>query len=546
MRPTERSAIGSAVKEGDRNFLGRLIAALTALSTLAGCAGAQSSANRPAADTKPTLVVLITVDQMRGNYFDRFGSQLTGGLARLSRGGAWYSNAHHDHAITETAPGHATLLSGRFPRSTGITANRVGVIDSTSPLIGSGVMGASPLRFRGTTLVDWLIASDRRTRALSISMKDRGAILPVGRSKQEVYWYPGNGLFTTSRYYRDSLPAWVQAFNARHLPQKYAGKVWTLLLPDSAYPEADDQSVEGTGAEILFPKALPDDSASAASGVRTMPFMDELTVAMALDGVNALGLGKGPHTDVLAVSLSATDLVGHRYGPDSRELHDGILRLDRTIGRFIDSLYRLRDSSRVIFALSADHGVGTVPELAFSRGDQGATRVNPATLYDYLMKQATTVGAPRNAIDFDLQLLFIDRTALGQAKVNTDSLVAAFRDSALKVPGIARVDRYRALMADTAKDPIARRWVHQLGDARNLELVVTLTPSSLWGTTIASHGSPYDYDSHVPLIFYGPGFAPGRHNEFVRTVDLAPTLAARLGVRPLETLDGVALRNALR
>lgn len=522
------------------------MAAVAAVCGLAACAGAQGTRSRPSAAAQPTLVVLITVDQLRGDYLDRFGSQLTGGLARLSRGGAWYANAHHDHGITETAPGHASLLSGRFPRSTGITANRVGVADSASPLLGSDVPGASPHRFRGTTLVDWLTAQDRRSRALSVSMKDRGAILPVGRSKQEVYWYPGNGLFTTSSYYRDSLPGWVREFNARHLPHKYAGKSWTLLLPDSAYPEPDTQQYEGSGAEIVFPHTLPDDSLAAASGVRATPFMDDLVVAMALDGVRALALGAGPHTDVLAISLSATDLVGHRFGPDSRELHDQILRLDRTIGHFIDSLYRMRDSSRVIFALTSDHGVGTNPELAFMRGDRNATRVSPAALYAPFAERLTRAGVPADAFDPDLQLLFVDRAALRRARVNADSLLAAFRDSALAIPGIARVDRYRALFADTLKDPIARRWVHQLGDAKNLELVITLTPNSLWGTSIASHGSPHDYDSHVPVIFYGPGFAPGRHTEFARTVDLAPTLAARLGVKMLERVDGVVLKSALR
>jgi predicted AlkP superfamily pyrophosphatase or phosphodiesterase len=511
------------------------------------CAGAQSgpAASATAAE-RPTMVVLITVDQMRGNYLDRFAPQLTGGLARLSRGGASFSNAHHDHAITETAPGHASLLSGRFPRSTGITANRVGVFDTAYTLIGSPtVPAASPRRFRGTTLVDWIVAADSRARALSVSMKDRGAILPVGTSKQEVYWYPGDGTFTTSTYYRDSLPSWVRAFNARHLPQRYAGKSWTPLLPDSAYPEPDDNPAEGSGAQIVFPHALPDDSAAAASGIRVTPWMDEVTVAMALDGVRALRLGTGPSTDVLAVSLSATDIIGHGYGPDSRELHDQILRLDRLLGAFIDSLYRLRDSSRIVFALSGDHGVGMIPELARSLGDTNATRVQSSSLFAAFRARLDARGASPDAFELDQQLIFANRAALARARVNADSLLRAFRDSALKIPGIARVDRYADLAADTTGDPIARRWRHQFGDAPDLALVITLTPNSLWGSSVASHGSPYDYDSNVPLLFYGPGFAAGRHTEFVRTVDLAPTLAARVGVRPLERLDGVVLNAAL-
>ena len=155
---------------------------------------AQAQAQAQARHARPSLVVLITIDQLRGDYLDRFGSQLTGGLARLVRGGAWFTNAHHDHAITETAPGHATLLSGRFPRSTGITANRAGVFDTGARVLDTPDQpGASPRQFRGTTLVDWLRARDAGSRAFSVSMKDRGAILPIGRLREQVYWYVPTG-----------------------------------------------------------------------------------------------------------------------------------------------------------------------------------------------------------------------------------------------------------------------------------------------------------------------------------------------------------------
>src|SRR5687768_4253574 len=188
------------------------------------CAGAQSPRRSDLGGAPPpSLIVLVTVDQLTGVYLDRFGPQLQGGLARLARGGAWFSNGHQDHAITETAPGHASLLSGRFPRSTGIAANRVGVLDQATPLLGtSGVAGASPKRFQGTALFDWMRARDKRSRALSVSTKDRGAILPVGKAKEQVYWYPGDGSFTTSTYYANALPEWVTNFNARALARTYA------------------------------------------------------------------------------------------------------------------------------------------------------------------------------------------------------------------------------------------------------------------------------------------------------------------------------------
>ena len=296
---------------------------------------------RPAAtpQTRPTLVVMFTVDQLLPAYLQRYEPQLTGGLGRLVRGGAVFTNAFQDHGVTETAPGHASTLSGRFPSGTGIVRNTAGVQDPQAPLIGGGGSAASPFRFRGSTLIDWMRTRDPRSRALSVSRKDRGAILPLGRAKQDVYWYAWDGRFTTSTYYRDTLPAWVQRFNARQLPASYAGRSWTLLLPDSAYREVDSVRFESGGKGVVFPHVLRADSL-ATGDLPNFPWMDEVTLALALEGVNALNLGRGPQPDLLAVSLSTTDAVGHRYGPDSREIHDQVLRLDRALGVFLDSSSR--------------------------------------------------------------------------------------------------------------------------------------------------------------------------------------------------------------
>jgi len=513
------------------------------------CAGAQST---PRSDLRatppPSLIVLVTVDQLTGIYLDRFGAQLHGGLARLARGGAWFSNAHHDHAITETAPGHATLLSGRFPRSTGIMANRIGVADPSAPLIGApGSLGASPRRFQGTELFDWLTARDSRSRALSVSMKDRAAILPIGRSRTDVYWYDVSGRFTTSTYYRDTLPEWVQRFNARRPPQSFAGKSWTPLLPDSAYKEPDSVAFEMGGSNFTFPHFVGNDSAQAASAIRGTPWMDEITLAFALDGLRALSLGEGTRTDLLAVSLSATDLIGHGFGPDSKEMHDNILRLDKNLGVFFDSLFKLRDSSRVAITLSADHAVGTIPELAARTMKPGPARINAAALAARLRALVAAGGIDSTLVFLDQPVVVADRTALANRRAGLDSVLAAFAAQVRTLPGISRVDRFQDLIrGDTINDPIARRWSHQFPAQGNVELVITQTPYSIFGTITATHGSPYDYDSHVPIIFYGPWFRPGKYPEFVRTVDIAPTLAEIAGVKPSERLDGVVLRRALK
>src|SRR5213594_1506344 len=356
----------------------------------------------PSAPPRPRLVVVITVDQMRPDYFTRWKSQLSGGLAQLANEGAFFTDGYQDHAVTETAPGHSTILSGLWPAHTGIISNSEGVLDSLAPLLGTTGPGASPRRFRGTTLFDWLKASDPTARALSVSRKDRGAILPMGQSKQQVFWFQ-SGLFTTSRYYADTLPSWVQAFNARRLPFKAANTTWTLLLPDSAYKEPDNEAWENGGTNTVFPHRLPADSVLAAAAVAGVPAMDSLTLLFALEGFEALRLGRRG-TDVLAVSLSTTDAVGHAYGPDSREIHDQVLRLDRYLAWFLTKLFDRVGRQNVLVVLTADHGVTPFPQYARTHGHPDAHAVTLDTLVAVVngdLDRAYGTGTPRRWLEFD-------------------------------------------------------------------------------------------------------------------------------------------------
>ena len=498
--------------------------------------------------SRPTLVVFFTIDQMRPDYFSRFEKQLNGGLARLYHGGAFFENAYQDHAITETAPGHSVTLSGRFPRSTGITTNSLGVQDDRARLLSGASPGASPFRFRGTTLIDWLRVADPRSRALSISRKDRGAILPLGRAHEEVYWFAPDR-FTTSTYYHDTIPSWIARFNARQLPQRYADKQWTLLLPEREYPELDSVPLENGGRNYTFPHRFPSDSSAAARVLPAFPMMDEITLQAALAGVEALQLGQGPQTDLLAVSLSTTDAVGHAFGPDSREIHDQILRLDRYIGAFLDSLFKLRDSTRILVALTADHGVQPFPAIHAARVRGAVARyadVDPA--YEDLLASITARGIDSTALQFAEGMLLVDRSAFAHAHVDVDSTLRHFAEVVRKVPGVGRVDFVRALpQSDTVRDAVARRWLHMLSPELPVELVVSLEPYAYWaGTTIATHGTPNDEDAHVPVVFWGAPIRAGRYGEFARVVDIAPTIAHVLGVPPLERLDGHVLTRALR
>jgi arylsulfatase A-like enzyme len=502
---------------------------------------------QPAKPAKPTLVVQITVDQLRPDYLDKWAPQFTGGLKRLLQQGAFFTQAYHDHATTETAPGHATVWSGRTPANTNIVINDLGVADPQMPLVLGRGGGASPWRFRGSALFDWIRARDQFSRALSVSRKDRGAILPLGKAKQQVYWYGLDGRFTTSRYYADTLPAWVQQFNARDLGARYLGQTWTPLLSDpKAYPEKDSVSYEHEGKDIAFPHTLGTDRRRGLDSLTAFPWMDDLTVDMALAGVQAMDLGKGPTTDVLAVSLSTTDAIGHAWGPDSKELHDQVLRLDRALGRLIDSLYSLRDSSRIVFALSSDHGVTPVPEATFSGTDPDRGRVDVRPVIDAARSALVARGLETDALNYQDKMLMVDRRRFAAKGIDADSTIERIRAALLKLPGMANVYRVRDLPKLAATDKVARRWRNSLPDDMQVALAITFKPGYyVFSTRYATHGMPYDLDAHVPVLFMGPGVKPGRYTMPVRTVDVAPTLAELAQVSPFERIDGMVLTPAL-
>lgn len=529
--------------------LSRVAFALVGTLALVATPGIAAAQSANAAPPRTRLVVQITIDQMRGDYLDRYASQYTGGLAWLAKHGAFFTNATHDHAATETAPGHATLWSGRYPSHTGIVRNAAGVQDAQTPLLlGSKGGGASPFRFRGSALFDWIRSNNPFSQALSVSRKDRGAILPLGRAKQNVYWYGLDGNFTTSRYYADTMPGWVTRFNQRNMFGAYVTQLWEPLLPASAYTEPDSQPIESLGKDFTFPHRLDADRAKALEGFTAVPWMDELTAAFALDGVNALQLGLGKGTDVLAMSLSTTDAIGHRYGPDSKELHDQLLRLDRTLGRFLDSLFVLRDSSTVILALSADHGVTPFPGLHFPGTDPQRGKVDAKPVMDAAQKALVARGVGADALEFESGMVLLDGAELRAHGVNADSVVRSLRVAFGALSGVQSVYRKEELAA-LAKtgNVIARRWLHAIPDDLDAVLTVSLKPYYYWSTVnYATHGTPNQLDAWVPIVFAGAPFKPGRYTADVHTVDIAPTLAAALGIVPIEPVDGRVLREALR
>ncbi len=489
------------------------------------------------------LVVLIVVDQMHPDYFTRFHDDMTGGLRRLYDHGTVFLHGLQDHALTQTAPGHATLLSGRTPASTNIISNSKGVPDPRSRIIGApGAAGASPWNFRGTTLYDWMLARDSGARALSVSMKDRGAILPVGRARANVYWYGYNTNFSTSTWYRDALPAWVQRWNARRGIARLSGARWTLLLPPGRYSEPDTFAFENQGRDTHFPHLLPRDSAALARKVIESPWMDSLTLDLALEGTRQVGLGRHGAPDLLVISLSATDEIGHAWGPDSREMHDQMLRLDHFLGWFMDSLARIVPAQRTIFALSADHAGSSIPQYTREVLHKQAGSYWNTDLLTALRTALERRWHVSFSLGMDYGLVSANTSALRARGVNVDSLSDALARNLRARPEIARVFTPATLATASAGDTIANRWRRQVPPDHEWLAIAVLRPGYIWSSSgMSNHGTPALADVEVPIIFMGPGIRHSLQPRAVRTTSIGPTLARLVGVAPTEPVDGAVI-----
>lgn len=515
---------------------------------VAGCLGCQQPAVTPLSqDSVPRLVILLMVDQFRPDHLLRYRSEWTGGFKQLLDQGVLFTDGRQDHAITQTGPGHSTVLSGRFPSHTAIVTNDYGVPDRLSPPIDDPqAVGASPHRFQGSALLDWMIAGDSTTRMLSVAMKDRSAILPIGRARGEVYWWSKLGFFTTSRYYRDTLPTWVQTWNQRRPMQALAGRQWALLRPAGAYPEADSLPAEnGRDGRNTFPHALPTDAGKAAVLLPHFPWMDSLTLDLALTGVSTLGIGqgRGSRTDLLSISLSSSDEIGHDFGPDSRELHDMFLRLDGYLGWFLDSLTATTPRDRILLVLTSDHGTQPMPEQAGPTRGHAAGRAWPSAMVRGIATALQDRWRTDFNIRFDYGIVTADLVALRSRGIDTDSLSRSLAARFQQEPYVDRVYTPQSLAVAPQSEPIANRWRHSLPADFGWLVAVVPHEGTTWDswTVGANHGTPWLADVQVPILFWGGTLQPRSVARTVLVVDVAPTVARVVGVTPTQPLDGVVL-----
>jgi len=540
-----------------------------------------------AAPATPRLVVQITVDGLRGDLPQRFAPGYgEGGWRRFLDDGLHYTHAHYAHANTETIVGHASLATGAYPADHGMVANvwldraagelTYNIEDPRHTLLvrGAGVdkkteidptqrvarsEGRSPAAIRVSTLADELaIATAGRGKRFAVSVKDRGAVPMAGHGGKAFWFSKAAGEFVTSSYYYDELPAWVDAFNAARHPQRYAGTAWALSGDPASYlfGDADDAGWETAlpGWGRTFPHAYgAGDGKGFTTFLTLSPAGDELTLDFAKALVENEMLGRDDVPDYLAISFSSTDYVNHVFGPSSLEAEDNQRRLDRTLAALLAFLDRAVGLEHTLIVLSADHGTPEVPAQLAALGLPGAT-FEPDTL-----ESAPGLAALKARLGIDGAVvqsyfhpyLYLDRALIAERGLDRADVQQAVATAIEALPGVrhavpaSRI--VRGDLPDTAHmravrasfDPVRSGDIHLVFEAQ------TFIADFDGLSVAASHGSPWGYDTHVPIIFLGAGIAAGRVARPVAPYDIAPTLAARLGVSAPSAVAGAPLPEVL-
>ncbi len=525
-------------------------------------------AGRGWAEEKPALVVVISIDQFRRDYLDRFRQHFgPGGFNLFLQHGADFADAHHRHSITKTGPGHAVMLTGVHADVNGIIGNDwldrntfepISCVGDTSvenlglppgmkhvPGTENPYLGRSPKNLLVTTIGDDLkLDRGGRPKVIGISNKHRAAILMSGKSADAAYFMEF-GRMTTSTYYMKALPAWVQEWNQAGKADACFGKVWERLLPAESYEiqGPDDAPGEDDTTGKLgrtFPKTItggetkPD--ADFYDALENTPFYSELLLDFTKSAVEHENLGgRAGVTDLLCLSLSANDHCGHMYGPDSQEVMDLAIRTDRMLEQFFQFLDQRIGLAKCLIVLTADHGVSPMPEHIHALNpDVPAGRIEGGRLLAACEKALNEKFGPladgTRWLVRDDMMLRIFPSALAEKKISSLQAQAVVRDAALTVDFVATAYTRDQLERGEAPGEYGAAALLSFNRERSGDLFVQSRPYYFIRKTGSNHGSPYNYDTHVPLLWYGVGVKPGVHPEKVGTDDLAPTLAHLLGL----------------
>lgn len=517
---------------------------------------------------RPKLVVGIIVDQMRYDYFYRYYEKYgKGGLKRFINEGFMARNNHYHYGLTVTGPGHASVYTGSSPAIHGIVGNDwydpiakkavYCVEDSTVRVVGSTSEGAgkmSPRNLLTTTIPDQLkLATNFRSKTIGISIKNRGAILPAGHSADAAYWFDSRtGHFISSTYYMNELPKWVQDYNDKKFPSQYAQKGWQTLLPIEQYEESsnDDEIWEGkiTGeATPTFPHALAGISGNVFGVVSSTPWGNTMVKDMGIAALKNENLGKGRFTDFLALSFSATDAVGHQYGPNSIESEDVYLRLDKDFEELFSFLDGWVGKDQYTVFLSADHGVMGVPAFWQSK-KLPAGVMNESGMNKKVKEALTAEFGEANLVDAaDNYQIYLNHNEMRKRGISQEEIHRVIKDALIADPSVADILNLKNLNNEQLTDYQLMLYKNLVNVKRSGDLQIVPRPG--WfpgGGTGTTHGSPYNYDTHVPFSLFGWGIRKGETLRRTYIADIAPTIAALLHTLPPNGSVGNPVVEALK
>jgi arylsulfatase A-like enzyme len=498
----------------------------------------------------PKLIVVIVIDQLRGDYLERYRDQFgEGGFRLLLDHGAYFTDCSFDYANTRTAPGHATLLTGAYSNGHGIMANEwwdpekkrmiTSVEDDGTKLVGAAGKGhgASPHNLLADTLGDELkLATQGKARVFGIALKDRAAILPAGFAGDGAYWIDHKtGTWITSTYYRSELPKWAQDFNDSKRTEKYLNKEW--------------KDANGNTLRTTASRAAKDGSPAGFYEVAgSTPFANEYEFEFARELVTYERLGNGPATDLLVVGLSANDIIGHEAGPDSPEVQAMTLATDRQLADFFNFLGHQVGLANLWIALSADHGVASVPAVA-AKLHIPAANLSPEKMRAQLNSALSAKLSPGHSAEyvktFDYPLAWLGQDAFAAIKMKEAEAERAVGE-ALKQAGLrGYYTRFDLAEGEVPNTEEGRKYEHSYSPLGGWYVMGVPAPFTVGVASGTDHASPYTYDTHVPLAFYGLAFQPGTYRTHAEPVDLAVTLASLLGINAPTHAIGRVLTEAL-